>query len=496
MTEAIAISTVAPFTSVPPRPPAAKTRRLLEGPVLSTLLKLAAPNVLNLLALAGMITFDGLFVGRLGADALAGVSLAFPWVMLIMQATNGGMGAGVSSAVARALGAGKRERADALVYLAFILALALAALFSGSMLVGAPFVFRWMGGQGAMLDAALSYANVALSGAVGLCMLNLMGNAVRGTGNMTLPAAVIVGSVLAHIVISPALIFGWGPLPALGPAGAGWGLTMSFGAGSVVLLAYLRSSRSPVRLAFGGKALRWELFADILKVGVPGLINTAITNLSVVVLTGIAGHLGREAAIGYAMGARLEYILIPLAGGFGMAIVAMVGTNWGAKQYRRARQIAWAGGATVAGACAAIGVIVALFPHAWMGLFSGDEHVIAIGAWYLQILGPVYGLYGLGMALFFATQGFGRVTTTVLANALRLLASGAGALIAIYWLDLGATGFFVAVAFGFCAYAAMTVWAVIRVKTPEEAETKGVGSSDARSDSTRRSMLPIYFASR
>src|SRR5262245_34908777 len=104
MTEAISISTPVPSISAPPRPPAAKTRRLLECPVLSTLLRLAAPNVLNLLALSGMITFDGLFVGRLGADALAGVSLAFPWVMLIMQATNGGMGGGVSSAVARALG--------------------------------------------------------------------------------------------------------------------------------------------------------------------------------------------------------------------------------------------------------------------------------------------------------------------------------------------------------------------------------------------------------
>jgi hypothetical protein len=81
---------------------------------------------------------------------------------------------------------------------------------------------------------------------------------------------------------------------------------------------------------------RWELFADILKVGVPGLINIAITNLSVVVLTGIAGQLGRDTALGYAMGGRLEYILQPIAFGFGTVIVAMVGTNWGAQQHRRA----------------------------------------------------------------------------------------------------------------------------------------------------------------
>jgi hypothetical protein len=171
--------------------------------------------------------------------------------------------------------------------------------------------------------------------------LNLLGNAVRGTGNMGLPAGVIVGSVIAHVLISPVLIFGWGPMPTLGPADAGWGLVLSFGAGSVVLLLYLRSSRSLVRLAFRGAPLQWRHFAEILKVGVPGLINVTINNLSVVLLTGIAGYLGTEAAIGYAMGARLEYILIPLAFGFGTAIVAMVGTNCGAKQYRRAYQIAW-----------------------------------------------------------------------------------------------------------------------------------------------------------
>src|SRR5262249_60447102 len=145
----------------------------------SSLVRLAAPNVLNLMALAGMITFDGLFVGRLGADALAGVSLAFPWVMLIMQSTNGGMGGGVSSAVARALGAGRRDRADALVHHHFVLALALAALFSATMLLGAPVLFRWMGGRGEMLSAALAYSNATFSGAISVCMLNLLGNAVR-----------------------------------------------------------------------------------------------------------------------------------------------------------------------------------------------------------------------------------------------------------------------------------------------------------------------------
>jgi Na+-driven multidrug efflux pump len=166
------------------------------------------------------------------------------------------------------------------------------------------------------------------------------------------------------------------------------------------------------------------------------------------------------------MGARLEYILIPLAFGFGTAIVAMVGTNWGAGQYRRARAIAWTGAATVGAACAAIGLGVALFPDLWMGLFSDDQEVIRVGGWYLRIVGPIYGLYGLGMALYFATQGLGHVMWTVTANAVRLLASTGLALAAIYLLDLGVIGFFVSVAGGFCAYAALTAAAMVRVKEP------------------------------
>jgi Na+-driven multidrug efflux pump len=107
-----------------------------------------------------------------------------------------------------------------------------------------------------------------------------------------------------------------------------------------------------------------------------------------------------------------------------------------------------------------------------MGLFSDDQEIIRLGTRYLQIVGPIYGLYGLGMALYFATQGFGSVMWTVTANAVRLLTSTGCALVAIYWLDLGAIAFFVAIAGGFCAYAALTSAAMFRVKEPSAPPTK------------------------
>lgn len=445
------------------RPVAPRTKMLLEAPILPTLLRLSAPNVLNLLAIVGMVTFDAIFVGRLGPDALAGVSLAFPWVMFIQHAAASGMGGGVSSAIARALGSGQRGLADALASHALALAIILAAITSAFMLLCGPLLYQMMGGQGAVLSAALAYSNVVFGGVIVIWALNILANIVRGTGNMELPAFVIVGSVLAHVLLSSLLIFGWGPLPALGPAGPGWGLIISFGAGSIVLLAYLRASTSLVTLAFRGVTLQWRLFSEILKVGIPGMLNVGITNLSVVILTGIAVHLGQETAIGYAMGARLEYILIPLAFGFGTAIVSMVGTNWGAKQFHRALQIAWTGGATVAVACGSIGVFFALFPQVWMGLFSEDQEIIRTGSSYLRIVGPIYAFYGLGMALYFATQGLGRVLTTVAANGVRLAVSACGGLLAVFWLDAGPGGFFMAIAAGFLVYGGLTACVLLRL---------------------------------
>ncbi|HWX86106.1 MAG TPA: MATE family efflux transporter [Xanthobacteraceae bacterium] len=465
-----ASSTIVPAAPAPTKPGgAARTKLMLEGPILPTLLRLSAPNVLNFLAFVGMITFDGFFLGRLGTDVLAGASLAFPFVMLVLQATNSGMGNGVSSAIARALGGGKRDRADALVFHAVVLALGLGAIFACAFLFGGPLLFRGMGGQDDMLAAALAYANVALGGAVCICVLNFLGNAVRGTGNMTLPASVLVGCVVAHIALAPLLIFGAGPVPAFGPAGAAWGLVLPFAVGSIGFIWYLRSGRSPVRLNFRGVTPRWELFADILKVGVPGLVNIAVTNLSVMALTAVAARLGRDVALGYAMGARLEYVLQPIAFGVGTTIVAMVGTNWGARQYRRARAIAWTGAALVAGVCGTIGLIVSVDPGIWLGLFSNDADVFRVGGLYLHIVGPAYLFFGLGLGLFYVAQGFGRGTAAAIANATRLVVSASGGLVAIYWLNLGLAGFFAAVAIGFGLYAALLVVAVVRVKTPDSA---------------------------
>lgn len=410
-----------------------RTRRLLEGPVAPTLLQLAAPNVLVMVLQAAVSTLDAVFVGWLGSDALAGVALVFPLVMLMQTMSAGGMGGGVASAVARALGAGRRADANALVAHACVIALVMTACFTLLLGFGGPALYHAMGGRSGALEAAVLYSRVLFGGALSYWLFNTLGSVIRGTGNMSLPALVMVGSSVLYMALAPALILGWGPFPRLGIAGAATASVASFTAGTLVLIAFLLSRHSLVRPGLRDLRLRPALFREILRVGAPGSLNTIFTNLTVVLLTWLVGPFGGAALAGYGLGARLEYLQVPIVFGLGSALVTMVGTSVGAGDRARALRVAWAGTAVAAGGASAVGMLAALFPQAWLGLFTTDPDVLAAGTGYLRTVGPFYGFFGAGLALYFASQGAGRLLWPLVAGFARLLIAGVGGWLALQW---------------------------------------------------------------
>ena len=349
-----------------------RTRALIEGPITGTLIRLAAPNMAVMLAQTCVGLVETYFVGKLGTDPLAGVALVFPLLMLMQMMSAGAMGGGISSAIARALGGGRRADADALALHALVIALLFGLTFTVALLLGGRWLYSAMGGSGASLDAALTYSGVIFSGAILVWLFNSLGNVIRGTGNMAVPALVTIIGVVVLIPLSPCLIFGVGPLPRLGIAGGAVAVLIYYAAGSVALAWYLRSGRSVVRLSFAGMRLRWTLFYDILRVGAVAALITVQTNLTIAIATGLVGVFGPAAIAGYGTGSRLEYLLIPLVFGLGGPLVAMVGTNIGAERPDRALRVAWIGAAIAAGLCELIGVCAAIFPHAWLSLFGND----------------------------------------------------------------------------------------------------------------------------
>src|SRR6266850_1414221 len=404
---------------------------VLEGSIARTLLSLAWP-VLVVLALQ---TFVGLaetwFVSFLGTDALAGVALVFPLFMLMTMMSNGGIGGGVSSAVARALGAGRTKDAEALAMHAVVIGLVLGVLFAIGAWLGGPTLFRRMGAQGETLSSAVLYSNVLFLAAIPGWIANLLAAVLRGAGNVRVPAIVTATGALVTLMLSPLFIFGWGWVPRMGVAGAGVALILFNVGSAVVLVLYMRSAHSAIRLA--RNRLQWRLFNDILKVGLVSAIGTVVANLTVVVTTGLVGAHGRDAIAGYGLASRLDYLLIPLLFALGTASVTLVGTNVGAGQHDRARRIAWTGTLISTLATGAIGLAAALFPQAWMHLFSAEAPVVAAGAAYLTRVGPLYALFGAGMALYFASQGAGKMAWPFAAGLVRLcVVAAAGG----YWINI------------------------------------------------------------
>lgn len=431
---------------------AARTRAMLQGPIGPVLARLAAPNVLAMVVQALMSIAEGIFAARLGVGALAGLALVFPLVMLTQMLSAGAIGGAISSAVARALGAGDPARASGLVLAAWVVAAGSALLSLIAMaLLGRP-IFEALGGAGEPAEAALAYAAVFFPGCLALWLCHATLSVLRGTGGMAAASGILLAVSLVSIPMSGALSLGWGGLPALGMAGLALGTVLAHGAGAVLAVALLASGRAGLTLR--GARIAQGMYADILRVGGIAALNSGLTVLTIVLMVGAVGRHGAEALAGYGLGARLEFLMIPVVFGIGAAMTAMVGANIGAGQKGRALRVAWTGSAAAALIVGAIGLTVALLPDLWLRLFlTGDEGgALAAGRSYFRIVAPFYGFFALGLALYFASQGAGRMLWPFLGGVLRIALAFGGAMAAGAWTGWGVNGVFAAIAAGMAAY--------------------------------------------
>ncbi|MGP1684466.1 MAG: MATE family efflux transporter [Giesbergeria sp.] len=255
------------------------------------------------------------------------------------------------------------------------------------------------------------------------------------------------------IALSPLLIFGAGPVPGLGLRGAALALVAYYFAGCAIL--GWRILRGATLVSLQPCRPAWHYFAEILKVGVPACVHAALINTAVAVTTGFVGVYGVAALAGYGIGARLEYLQIPIVFGLGATLVAMVGTNVGAGQIERARKIAWTGGLFAAAVCGAIGAAVTSAPWLWAGMFTQDPDVLAVATQYFHIAGPSYAFLGLGMALYFSFQGTGRMLWPLLCVSVRILIIAAGCTLATRTFALGLGSLFAVTAAALVAFGVM-----------------------------------------
>jgi putative MATE family efflux protein len=403
---------------------------LLIAPILPTLLKLSAPNTVAMLAMALAAIAETAYVGQLGVVPLAAMALAFPMIMLMQMMSAGAMGGGVSSAISRALGAGDLARANTLAIHAIIIAVVAGLAFTVVFWLLGPAIYRLLGGRDAALEQALLYSNTVFSGAVGIWLLNTLASVLRGTGRMAVPSVIGLLVAAGQIVIGGTLGLGIGPVPRFGMIGVGLGQVIAFALGALYLFWYLRSGKARLRLTLVGFRSQRALYVDILKVGAMACVSSLQTVLTILIFTALVARFGTVALAGYGIGARLEFLLIPIAFSVGVASVPMVGMAVGAKDIVRARRVAWSAASMAAAALAVIGAVVVVFPDVWSTLFTTDADVIAAARQYLIAAGAGFPFFGFGLCLYFASQGSGKLLGPVLGGTIRLVMVAIGG----WWL--------------------------------------------------------------
>jgi len=247
------------------------------------------------------------------------------------------------------------------------------------------------GGRGKALGEAILYSNTAFSGAIAIWLFNTLASVLRGSGDMKVPSVIGLLAARAQIATGGTLGLGLGPVRRLGMIGVGLGQVVAFGLGALYLFWYL---------------------------------------LTILIFTGLVTQFGTAALAGYGIGARLEFLLIPVAFSIGVASVPMVGMAFGAKDVVRDRRVAGIAASLAAAALGVIGGIVVVVPDAWSTLFTSDPAVIAAAREYLIAAGAGFPFFGFGLCLYFASQGSGKVLGPVIAGAIRLVMVALGG----WWL--------------------------------------------------------------
>jgi Na+-driven multidrug efflux pump len=414
-----------------------------------SILALAAPTALVAVVQVAAQLFETWLAARQGLPALAGWAVVLPFALLLQMMSAGAMGGGVVSAIARALGGGRRDDAAALVLHAALIALAAALCFAVPLALFPRTVLGWVGGAEAA-EAARFYAIWLFgAGALPAWLANTLASVLRGGGRHALAARVLLGGWVAY----PPLAWAFAEPLGMGLAGIGaahaavfWVAALAMG---VVVLRGGAGFAPRLRVAPSG-----AMFGRILSVGLVACGLAAIANLTTILVTAQLARHGPAVVAAYGVSARLEFLMIPLAFGIGSALTALVGRAAGAGDWAGARRLAWMGGGLaflLAGAC---GLAVALFPLPFARVFAANGDVAAIASVALGIIGPAYAFFGLGMAMYFASQGAGRMRWPVAAALSRFtLAVGGGALLAI---PFGLEGQFLGVALGLTAYGVLT----------------------------------------
>ena len=420
-----------------------RTQEFLTKPIIPLLIRMSAPNTIAFFIQSLVVLTEVWFISRLGTNSLAAVALAFPLLMITQTMSGGALGGAITSAIARSMGADDIEKAERLIWHSIIISLGGAISFLILFLLFGKQLLFLLGGRGEILQESYAYCSILFFGGILLWLSGSLSAVLRGMGNMRFPATLMVITSSIQVILSGGFILGWFGLPKLGVPGAAVAVLISSALMVTVILFKLRSKSIPASLRKERFQLRKILFDNIFEVAIPASLSPLLVVGTILVLTGLVGRFGTEALAGYGIGSRVEFLMIPLIFGIGSAMTSIVGANIGALNIDRAEKVGILGGSTAGFVSILIGLTLAVFPGAWIQFFTDDIKAFEVTKKYIQIVGPFYIFQGIGLSLYFASQGANAMKWPTIATIARFIIACAGGGISVYWLDLGIESIFI-----------------------------------------------------
>ena len=419
------------------------------------LIRMSAPNTIAFFIQSLVVLTEVWFISKLGTNSLAAVALAFPLLMITQTMSGGALGGAITSAIARSMGANDIDRVEKLIWHSIVISLGGALIFLILFLFFGNQLLFLLGGRGEILQESYAYCSVLFFGGALLWLSGSLSAVLRGMGNMRFPATLMVIASSFQVVLSGGFILGWFGFPKLGVPGAAVAVLITSAIMVTVILIKLQSNSVPASLKKEKFQLSKSLFDNIFEVAIPASVSPLLTVGTILVLTGLVGTFGTEALAGYGIGSRVEFLMIPLIFGIGTAMTSIVGANIGAKEIIRAEKVGIYGGSTAGIVSVFIGLTLALFPESWIQFFTNDPKAFEVTKRYIQLVGPFYIFQGVGLSLYFASQGANAMKWPTIATIIRFLVASIGGAISVYWLGLGIESIFIS------SSVAMTIFGIM-----------------------------------
>ena len=432
-----------------------RTQEFLSKPIMPLLIRMSAPNTIAFFIQSMVVLTEVWFISKLGTNSLAAVALAFPLLMITQTMSGGALGGAITSAIARSMGANDIDRVEKLIWHSVVISLGGALIFLILFLFFGNQLLFLLGGRGEILQESYAYCSVLFFGGALLWLSGSLSAVLRGMGNMRFPATLMVIASSFQVVLSGGFILGWFGFPKLGVPGAAVAVLITSAIIVTVILIKLQSNSVPASLKKEKFQLSKSLFDNIFEVAIPASVSPLLTVGTILVLTGLVGTFGTEALAGYGIGSRVEFLMIPLIFGIGTAMTSIVGANIGAKEIIRAEKVGIYGGSAAGIISVFIGLTLALFPESWIQFFTNDPKAFEVTKQYIQLVGPFYIFQGVGLSLYFASQGANAMKWPTIATIIRFLVASLGGAVSVYWLGWGIESIFIS------SSVAMTIFGIM-----------------------------------